>query len=487
MKLDLSEEEIRAIYHQGEDAVVALILALIRMNKELEARIKALEDQLAKNSRNSGKPPSIDGYNKPAPKSLRKRRGRRRGGQPGHKGNTLKAVERPDQIEVHQIKECEHCHNSLDNVEVQKYERRQVFDIPKVKIEVTEHRSETKVCLQCGKKNKAAFPETVTQPVQYGPEIKAQIVYMNQYQLIPLERTAEILQALYGQRPSEATLIAASQAAAESVEAVNQAIKRHITMQEDVVHFDETGLRLEGKTHWLHSASTDRLTHYTVHAKRGRKAMDAVGILPNLKGCAVHDGWRSYFKYGAKHGLCNVHHLRKLNFLLERYPQDWVQPVIDLLMKIKETVDQAKANKETSILQKQLSDFENEYDRLVEEGLKANPLRKPEEGVPKKRGRVKQTPARNLLVTFKMHKDFVLAFMYDFRIPFDNNLAERDIRMMKLKQKISGCFRTHHGAETFCSIRTYISTANKNGQQVLDALRLVFDGKPYIPSFISYA
>jgi len=487
MKLDLSEEEIRAIYHQGEDAVVALILALIRMNKELEARIQALEDQLAKNSRNSGKPPSSDGYNKPAPKSLRKRHGRKRGGQPGHTGNTLKAVERPDRIEVHHIDECKYCHNSLDHADVKKYERRQVFDIPKVKISVTEHRSETKVCPQCGKKNKAAFPETVTQSVQYGPEIKAQIVYINQYQLIPLGRTAEILEAFYGHRPSEATLIATSQAAAERVEVVNQAIKRHITMQEDVVHFDETGLRLDGKTHWLHSASTEGLTYYIVHRKRGQIAMDAVGILPNLKGCAIHDGWQSYFKYGARHGLCNVHHLRKLNFLLERYPQDWVKLMIDLLLKIKETVDQAKANKETSLPQKQLSDFENEYDRLVEEGLKANPLRKPEEGVPKKRGRIKQTPASNLLVTFKMHKDFVLAFMFDFRIPFDNNLAERDIRMMKLKQKISGCFRTHHGAETFCSIRTYISTANKNGQQVLDALRLVFDGKPYIPSFISYA
>ena len=485
MKLDFTIEEIRAIYRQGEDAVVALILELIRMNKQLEARIQALEDQLAKNSSNSSKPPSSDGYSKPAPKSLRKRHGRKRGGQPGHTGNTLKAVESPDQIEMHQIKECEYCHDSLDDVDVKKYEQRQVFDIPKVKIMVTEHRSEIKVCPHCGKKNKANFPEAVTQPVQYGPEIKAQIVYLNQYQLIPLERTSEIMEAFYGHRLSEASLIAAGQAVAEGVEPVNEAIRRHIIMQEDVVHFDETGLRLDGKTHWLHSASTERLTYYTVHKKRGQQAMDEVGILANLKGCAVHDGWRSYFKYNANHGLCNVHHLRRLNFLLERYPQEWVKPMIDLLMKIKETVDKAKENKETNLSQEQLTKFENEYDRLVEEGLEANPLREPEEGVPKKRGRVKQTPSRNLLETFEIHKDFVLAFMYDFRVPFDNNLAERDIRMMKLKQKISGCFRSYRGAESFCSIRGYVSTAKKNGLQALDAIRLVLDGKPYVLSIIS--
>jgi transposase len=252
-----------------------------------------------------------------------------------------------------------------------------------------------------------------------------------------------------------------------------------------VVHFDETGLRLEGKTHWLHSASTERLTYYTVHRKRGQQAMDAVGILPNLMGCAIHDGWRSYFKYGDRHGLCNAHHLRKLNFLEERYPQPWVTQMSTLLVEIKDTVDKAKENQSTCLTEKQLSDFERQYDLLVEEGLKANPLREPEEGVPRKRGRVQQAPARNLLETFKTYKNFVLAFMYAFKVPFDNNLAERDIRMMKLKQKISGCFRTSQGSDTFCLIRGYISTARKNGVHVLDALRQAFDKNPYLPAFIN--
>lgn len=310
---------------------------------------------------------------------------------------------------------------------------------------------------------------------------------MNQYQLIPLERTAETIEAFYGHRPSQASLLAANQTAAKQVEAVSKAIKDHLTEREAVVHFDETGLRLEGKTHWLHSASTDRLTYYLVHRKRGQEAMDAVGILPDLNGYAIHDGWRSYFKYDVSHGLCNVHHLRRLNFLLERYPQDWVKPMLDLLLKIKEAVEQAQSNHQNCLTPKQLSEFENKYDQLVEKGLKANPRREPEEGVPKKRGPVKQTPARNLLRTFKADKDFVLAFMYDFRVPFDNNLAERDVRMMKLKQKISGCFRTYPGAEIFCLIRGYTSTARKNGIKALDALRLALAGTPFCPSFVSIA
>jgi len=485
MKLNLSTEEIRAIYQQGEDAVVELIQQLIKINNEFEDRIQVLEDQIAKNSRNSGKPPSSDGYSKPSPKSLRKRHGKKSGGQPGHSGNTLKATAQPDRIEVHRVTECKGCQGSLEDVLAEGCEHRQVFDIPIVKIEVTEHQSEIKICPRCGEKNKATFPEPVTQPVQYGPEIKALAVYLNQYQLIPLERTAEILEALYGHRVSEASLITASKEIGKQIEAVNEAIKKHITMQERVVHFDETGLRLGGKTHWLHSASTEKLTYYQVHHKRGQKAMNAIDILPNLQGYAIHDGWESYNKYSVRHGLCNVHHLRKLNFLLERYPQDWVEPMTDLLITIKETVEQAKEKKSIRLTDKQLTEFSKEYDRLVEEGLKANPQQKRDKGMPKKRGRLKQTPARNLLTIFKTKKDAILAFMYDFQVPFDNNLAERDIRMMKLKQKISGCFRTQQGAEIFCVIRGYVSTARKNGLNALEALRLAFQELPYFPSFIS--
>lgn len=485
MKIEFDIEEIQAIYQQGEKAVVELIMQLVKLNNALEARIQVLEDQIAKNSQNSSKPPSSDGYQKPAPKSLRKRHGKKSGGQPGHPGSTLKAVEHPDRIEVHHVTECKQCRRSLEGVVPREPERRQVFDIPQVKIEVTEHQGEIKICPNCGEENRAIFPETIARPIQYGPGIKAQAVYLNQYQLIPLERTAEILEALYGHRLSEASLIAASQEVTEQIKWVNEGIKAQFTKEEQVVHFDETGLRLEGKTHWLHSASTEKLTHYAIHHKRGKDAMDAIGILPNLQGYAIHDGWESYSKYDIRHGLCNVHHLRKLTFLLERYPQEWVQSMIDLLIMIKETVDQAKYHKETELTEEQLVSFMDEYDRLVEKGLKSNPPKKPEQGMPKKRGRIKQTPARNLLLIFKTKKDSVLAFMYDFKVPFDNNLAERDIRMMKLKQKISGCFRTQQGGDNFCAIRGYISTARKNDWRALDVLRMAFDGKPYCPSFFS--
>lgn len=480
-----NEEEVRAALREGEEAVIALVASLVKVIEVLATRQQAMEDQLAKNSRNSGKPPSSDGFNRPAPKSLRKRSRKKSGGQAGHIGYTLKAVEKPEHVEVHRVEQCTQCHSSLRSVQVKCYEKRQVFDVPRVQVEVTEHQAEIKACPHCGKENRAEFPAEVTQPVQYGDEIKAQMVYFNHYQMLPLERTAEVFETLYGQTISEGTIVEAGQEVSKQVAGANEAIRQHLTHNEVVVHFDETGVRVEHQLQWLHSASSERLTWYGLHPKRGHLAMDAVGILPNLQGRAMHDDWMSYFKYPIQHGLCNAHHLRRLKFLEERYPQKWVRQMADLLVTIKEAVEKAKAASRTCLSRRKLIDFEGEYDRLVKQGLRANGPPKRPEGQPIKRGRIKQSPAKNLLDEFKLHKEYVLAFMYDFKVPFDNNQAERDIRMMKVKQKISGCFRSLRGAESFCQIRGYLSTARKNGQHALDALRLAFADTPYLPAFVA--
>ena len=477
-----NEAEVRMAFREGEEAVIKLFFETLG---KLAEHIQDLEDQLAKNSRNSGKPPSSDGLSKPAPKSLRKRHRRKSGGQAGHVGYTLKPVEKPDRIQVHEVEHCHACHGSLKRVKAIRYEMRQVFDVPRVQMEVTEHQAEIKACPHCGEENRAAFPEGVSQPVQYGPEIKAQMVYFNQYQMLPLERTAEVFGTLYGHSLSEGTIVEATQEVSRQVSEVNNAIRQHLAEKEAVVHFDETGARAEGKLYWLHSASTEKLTCYAIHPKRGSLAMDAIGILPNLQGRALHDDWMSYFKYSIQHGLCNAHHLRRLKFLEERYPQKWVTAMADLLVAIKEAVEKAKAAARTRLTRKKLVAFESEYDRLIQRGLRLNRPPKRPEGQPIKRGRIKQNPAKNLLDEFKLHKEFVLAFMYDFKVPFDNNQAERDIRMMKVKQKISGCFRSVRGAEVFCQIRGYLSTARKNGQPILEVLRLAFAGTPYLPAFVA--
>lgn len=232
---------------------------------------------------------------------------------------------------------------------------------------------EIKRCPDCGAENRACFPQSVTQPVQYGPEIRVLAVYLNQYQMLPLERVRETFGDVFEHPLAEGTIFEAGQAVAEQVAPVNKAIKKHLTEQEDVVHFDETGTHINGKLHWFHSASTARLTYYACHAKRGHQATDAMEVLPNLHGRAIHDGWKSYFRYSVLHGLCNAHHLRELLFLIERYPQEWEQGLLDLLLEIKKSVDQVRGEQPT-LSQAQLVDFEQRYDRLIEQGLQVNPL-----------------------------------------------------------------------------------------------------------------
>lgn len=479
--LILPLQDIRTTYREGEEAVVAFIQGLCSEIEALKQEVQSLKDQVSKNSRNSGKPPASDGWNKPRTSSLRKKGAKNPGGQKGHKGHTLSAVDKPEQTIVHGVETCDQCAAELNVVPVVDVEKRQVFDIPPLHIEVTEHQAQIKACPGCGACVKGVFPEGVTQPTQYGNRIKALAVYLNQYHFIPLERTGEIFEDLFGHGLSNATLLQVTAHLYKHLEPVDEHIKQSL-INADVLNVDESSLSVAGKNHWMHVAATDRLTHYGVHEKRGQKATDAIGVLPNFEGRAMHDHWKPYFGYeDCQHALCNAHHLRELKFVKEQYQQGWAEEMTDLLMNIKHTVDQAR-EKIDHLPEKKIKAFENRYDQILRQGFKANPPPIQKEGVKKKRGRPKQSPPKNFLDRLEKYKGEVLAFMYDFCVPFDNNQAERDIRMVKVKQKVSGCFRTQDGADIFCRIRSYISTAKKNSIRVIDAIQGAFNHTPFMPA-----
>ena len=476
----ITREEALAIYHAGPEAVVKVICELsaqvVKLTEKismLEERVKILEEEKAKNSRNSSKPPSSDGYLKPQPQSLRKPSGRKPGGQPGHEGTTMKMVEEPDEVQWHRVESRCQCGCPLEEEPLIGYERRQVFDLPEVEITVTEHRAEIKRCPSCAKEQKGFFPEDVKSCVQYGKYFKALVVYLRGYQLLPSARTAELFKDIFKVAVSEGTLDTILRESAEHLADFMVNLKEQM-IQATVAHFDETGLSQNGKNHWLHSVSTKEATYYAMHQKRGTEAMDAIGILPEFQGTAVHDGWPAYFQYEqCWHGLCNAHHLRELIFIKEQLNQPWAQPMIDCLLKIKEKVDEAKEQGLTSLSDWQISYWRNRYEFIIARGYRVNPRHDPPR-TQRKRGRPPKGKARCLLERLDCHQKKVLAFMWDFEVPFDNNLAERDVRMAKLKQKISGTFRSPEMADAFCRIRSFISTVRKQGLQLREALESIF-------------
>jgi transposase len=472
-------DEVRAAYREGEEAVVKLFMGLVIRLEELEARMN-------KDSHNSSKPPTSDGLKKGCKHGLRHKSGKKSGGQAGHEGHRLELVADPKHIVVLAVTCCQKCQASLAGVKAKGYEKRQVFDLPEVvALEVTEHQAEVKQCPQCGEVSQGEFPREVSQETQYGPRVRSQMVYFNNYQLVPLERTAEIIADLYHQDVSEGAVLAAVKEVARRVTPVTEKIKAHLTQTEEAVHFDESGMREDGLK-WLHSASTALVTFFAIHAKRGQAAMDAIGILSKRTGWCIHDYWKAYLTYSqAKHGLCNAHLLRELTYLVENYQQIWAETMLKLLREIQKAVLAAKAVGQAALFSEQLTDFQNRYDQIVAECLLVNPPPEPTPEQGRQRGRVKQTLPKNLLDRLRDHPDMVLAFMKDFNVPFDNNQAERDIRMAKLKEKISGCFRSEEGSKAFCQVRSYISTAHKNEQPILEALYLALIGRPFIPSFLA--
>jgi len=453
----------------------------------LEERLYALEQlveklmlQKAKNSKNSSKPPSTDGFKKPKPnpKSRRKKTGRKPGGQKGHKGSTLKPSDTPDVIENHCVIECECCRKPLADQAADEIIKRQVFDIPRAPVFITEHRSEEKTC-SCGHVNKAGFPESVNAPVQYGELIQTVAVYLNVYQLVPYQRTCEILSDLLGCEMSEGTLYNLLEKYNERVKEPLESIRENIRKAQ-VAHFDETGFKVGSKRWWIHVASTPTATYYQAHPKRGSEAMDAIDILPRFEGRAIHDHWKPYYTYLCKHGLCNAHHLRELVFVHEEYKQPWAKEMIECLMKIKIETDHQRGHGD-QLPRGRIQELENLYQLVLDKGYEENPIEPISSNTKKKRGRRAKSKPRNLLERLDNHREEALAFMYDLNVPFDNNLGERDIRMTKVKQKISGTCRSEKGAELFCNARSYISTAQKNSIRVFDAVLQAVEGNAYIP------
>lgn len=463
----MKREEIERIYDLGKDAVVDLILQLID-------RIEKLESQLAKNSHNSSKPPSSDGLKKKKrTRSQRRKSGKKSGGQNGHKGKTLEMTDTPDEIIKLSVDACMCCGNSLKDHEPKDYKRRQVSDIPPIKVHTTEFQAEVKDCFNCGTENTAAFPEGITHKIQYGNYLRALMTYFRNYQLIPVERSKEIFEDIFLIPLCEGTIVNATKRCAAALSGFSDWIFDKL-VNSKVVNFDETGVNIGGKLHWLHNASTPLLTSYFVHEKRGSDAFDAMGILPVFEGKAVHDHWKAYLKYSCGHSLCNAHHIRELTFVYEHYDQKWAKKMIKFLCEVKGEVGKAKI--EGKLLEgSRIKQFENKYKRILKEGFKANPPPEPEKV--KKRGRKRKGKVLCLLERLRDFQKETLAFMYDPDVPFDNNLAERDIRMVKVQQKISGLYRTISGAEQFCIIRSFVSTVKKQGYSVIDALEKILNGK----------
>jgi len=470
MPISMSREEIRAVYLQGEDAVVSLIEMLISRFNALEEKVARLEAQIAKDSHNSSKPPSSDMHREP--KNLREKSSRPNGGQPGHQGHTLQRVENPDIVKIHRLDGCCRCGRQMSRGKLTGYKQRQVFDLPPAHLEVTEHRVEVRRC-RCGKQHTAQFPEGVVGPVQYGNRIRATMVYFSSFQLVPQNRLVQAMRDLFHVHVSEGTLNKIVTKAHNCLEKTEASIKASIRAS-PVMHMDETGMYVGGKRWWEHACSTDRFTYYHCHSRRGKEAMKDGGMIEGYAGRAIHDGWASYFEYDCRHGLCNAHHLRELIFVKEELKQRWAGRMIEHLCRIKNTADRAKDASRHGLAPTTLRAYRKRYSEIIDCGYRANPISK-ETRKPGQRGRLKQSSARNLLDRLSNYAEETLAFMYDLAVPFDNNLSERDIRMTKVKQKVSGCFRSDAGAHAFCRIRGFISTVRKHGLNVLDQIIKCFD------------
>jgi transposase len=460
---------------RGELAEALAALAETRADLDgARERIAELEVRLKQNPGNSSKPPSSEGLGKPAPRSLRKKSGRRPGGQDGHEGRTLAQVARADREERHEPGCCGRCGTGLAGRPVTGVERRQVFDLPPVTVKVTEHQLIEREC-RCGHRTKGAAPQGAEAPVQYGPRIAAIIVYLYFGQFLSKERTAQALAELFGTPLSPGTVAAVTARAAGRLDGFLERVRANITAS-PVAGFDETGFRVQGKLHWVHCARTGKYTLITVHPRRGTKAMEAMGILPSFAGIAVHDAWAPYDTYTTPdHQLCCAHALRELQAVTDCAPAGgwcWAAQAAEAITGMQQLVSEAISQGSAAVDPAALAAQVHACRSAALIGASQTAVRSGK--LMKKHNAL----ARRLLD----RQDDYLRFTRDWQVPPDNNGSERDIRMAKLKQKISGCLRTLTGAEQFCAIRSYLSTAAKNGHCFFDALVMLTEGRPWMPA-----
>ena len=464
---------------EEEDALRAENAALREQVQALLARVQDLEARLAKDSHNSSKPPSSDGLRR-KPKSLREKSGKKRGAQPGHVGHRVSLVATPDVVEIHRPVQCGACQRELPADAPRWIKRRQVQELPAVRLQITEHHLVQVRCPSCGATTAAEAPKGVRAPQQYGPRLRAIATYLVEQQFVPYARVREFFADVFGAALSVGTLVNLVRGGAERLRGVEDEIKARLR-QAPVLHHDETGLRVAGaesaRLEWTHVTCTPELTHYARHAARGATALEAIGILPGYQEVSVHDGWTSYRHFQTcRHALCNAHHLRELTFVEEELRQEWAGELKRLLREMRTAVKQARAAGAMHLEHVAREDFIARYEALLGDGLAHNP--QPPPAGPPRRGRRKQSPVRNLLDRLWTYEHEALRFLDDFTVPFDNNQAERDLRMVKVQQKVSGTFCSDAGADAFCRIRSVCSTWRKQGRSILDALHLAFAGHP---------
>jgi transposase len=453
----------------------AEIKSLQEQLAEALKKIQELEGRLVKDSHNSSKPPSSDGY-RHRTRSQREPSAKPSGGQPGHQGHTLMLVEQPDEVVTHRPQACEQCQQPLEGVRGKVVERRQVLDLPPWRVEVKEHQVEEVACPHCQQRTRGSFPAEVSVPVQYGAQIRALAVYWQQYQLVPSARTCEALRDLCGAEISEGTLARWAEQASAVLEPTIARIAEYVR-RGPLQHADETGVRLGGKMQWLHVNSTRFLTHLAWHPKRGSEALEAIGIWPQFQGRAMRDRWASYDRYDCEMSLCLAHLLRELTYLDEQQQQEWAGALKEVLLGMHAASHEWRVRGARHMPEVERDEWLAQYFEILARGFASQPLPSVEE-VPKRRGRRKQTPAKNLLDDLLTRSHQILVFLDDLSLPLTNNQAERDLRMVKVQQKISGTFRSEVGLTTFCRIRSYLSTMRKQGHSMLLALAAVFSGHP---------